>query len=141
MDAAEDRAVLREVGGASAGYSEVGELQAARTVDDRVVGLQVAVHDAAVVDRCGGEQDLDGEVHRAPGVERRLVADDRLERAPGDVLHRDVVSALPLATVVDRHDVLVRQPRRGRGLAPEALHQLVIPSEPGMQELDGDLAL
>jgi hypothetical protein len=141
VDAAEDRAVLGEVGCARAGYSEVGQLQPVRAVDDRVMGLQVAVHDAHAVDLAGGAQHLHDEVDRARELERRFIPDDGLERAPRDVLHRDVVGARELAAVVDRHDVLVRQACCARRLAPEALYELLIPGEPRVQELDGDLAV
>jgi hypothetical protein len=141
VNAAKDGAVLREVRCPRPGYPEVGQLQPVGTVDDRVMGLQVAVHDAPSVDLAGGTEHLHDEVDRARELERRFIPNDRLERAPSDVLHRDVVGALELAAVVDRHDVLVRQACGARRLASETLHELVIPGEPRMQQLDGDLAV
>ena len=49
--------------------------------------------------------------------------------------------AVGLAAVVDRDDVLVLQPRRRRGLAAEALDELLVAGEAVVQELQRDLAL
>ena len=66
------------------------------------------MHDAVAMRRAGRPQDLYDDVDRGRRVERALFAHDRLQRAPGDVLHRDVVGPLPLAAVEDAHDVGVR---------------------------------
>ena len=103
------------------------------------MGLEVAVDDAAAVGEAGGPQDLHDDVDRGHGVERAVLADDRLQRAPGDVLHRDVVGAVPLAAVEDADDVRVRERRRARGLALEALDELVVLGEVVVQDLDGQV--
>ncbi len=76
----------------------------------------------------------------AAGSSGPLLAHDRLQRAAGDVLHRDVVGAVPLAAVEDADDVRVRQRGGARGLAPEALDELLVFGEVVVQDLDGDLA-
>ena len=65
--------------------------------------------DAALVGEAGGAEDLDREVDRAQRLQRPLLADELLERASLEELHRDVVGAVPLAAVVGRHDVWVLQ--------------------------------
>jgi hypothetical protein len=77
---------------------------------------------------------------RSQRLDGRLLADELLERAPGQVLHRDVVGAVPLPAVVDADHVLMREPGRARGLAAEALDELVVLREAAVQELERHLA-
>ena len=70
-------------------------------VDQHVVRLDVAVHDAALVREARRAQDLQHDVDRRLGRRRAALADDVLERPALDVLHRDVVGAVPLAAVED----------------------------------------
>ena len=72
---------------------------------------------------------------------RRAVADEQLlERAPVEVLHRDVVGALGAAAVEDRDDVRVVEPGGALRLAPEALDELVVGGVPVVQQLQRDAA-
>jgi hypothetical protein len=64
---AHDRAGLGHVRRAGARDPEVGDLRAALLVDDHVVGLDVAVHDPALVREARGAQDLEHDVDRAVG--------------------------------------------------------------------------
>ncbi len=59
---------------------------------------------------------------------------------PAQVLHRDVVGAVVLAAVVDADHVRVLQAGGGRGLAAEALDELVVLGEAAVQHLERDLA-
>ena len=68
------------------------------------------------------------------------LADELLERAALEVLHRDVVGAVPLAAVEDADDVRVLQAGGAGRLAPEALDELVVLGEAAVQELQRDLA-
>src|SRR3954453_22783171 len=88
----------------------------------------------------GGAKDLAGDVDGPQRLDGRLLADELLERAPGQVLHRDVVGAVPLPAVIDADDVLVREAGRARGLATEALDELLVGREAAVQELERDLA-
>ena len=133
---AHDRAGLGDLRGARLRDPEVGDLDAALLVDDHVVRLQVAVHDAAAVRESRGTQDLLGELDRVVRGQRRLLADDRVQRTAVEVLHRDVVGAAPLAAVVDADDVRVRERRGARGLAAEALDELLVQREALVQQLD-----
>ena len=96
--------------------------------------------DAALVGEARGAQHLDGEVDRADRVQRRLLDDELLERAALEVLHRDVRRAVPFAAVEDADDVGVLQAGRARGLAAEALDELVVLGEAPVQQLERDLA-
>jgi hypothetical protein len=137
---ADDRPGLRHVGRAGTGDAEVGDLHAALGVDDHVVGLDVAVDDAALVREAGGAQDLDADVDDLRGRERALVAHQLLERAPLEELHRDVVGPIPRPAVEDLDDVRVLETRRRRGLAAEALDELLVRGEAPVQDLQRDLA-
>ena len=109
-------------------------------VDDHVVRLEVAVDDAAAVGEPRRLEDLDRDVDRADRVERRLLADQLLERAAREVLHRDVVGAVVGAAVVDADDVRVLQAGGGLRLAAEALDEAGVLGEPAVQQLQRDLA-
>ena len=135
-----DRAGLGDLRGAGARDAEVCDLDAALVVEHHVVGLEVAVHDAAAVGEARGAQDLLGDVDRVLRRQRRVLADDRVERAPVEELHRDVVGAAPLAAVVDADDVGMRERGGAGGLAAEALDELLVLGEALVEQLDRDAA-
>jgi hypothetical protein len=95
-------------------------------VNDHVVWLEVAVDHAVAVGEAGGLEDLLGEIDGPLLRQGRLDGHDLLERAPTEVLHRDVVGAVVLAAVEDPDNVGMAQPRRRLRLAPEALDELLI---------------
>ncbi len=109
------------------GDAEVGQHHAALGLDQDVGRLQIAVNDAlavGVVDGAGDRlQDLHPLVHRQARPQLG-------QRPPGDEIHHDVVGA----DLVHRHDVRVVQPRRRRGLDPQAIGRAVA------QDLDRHLA-
>jgi hypothetical protein len=119
--------------------AEVGDARAALVVDDHVVRLEVAVDDAATVGEARRAQDLNDDVDRARRVHRAVFAHDRLQRTSGDILHGDVVGAVPLAAVEDGDDVGVRERGRAGGLAPKALDELLVFGEVVVQHLHGHL--
>jgi hypothetical protein len=139
LGGAHDRAGERHVRGAGTGDPEVGDASATLLVEDHVVGLQVAVHDAALVRKSRAAKDLHDDVDRRRRIQGSFVAHDALQRAPGHVLHRDVIGAVPLATVEYADDVLVGERRGARGLAPEALDELLVFGEVMVKHLHGDL--
>ena len=115
-------------------------LSAIETALSHVVRLEVAVDHSAPVREPGGLQDLLGEVDRARLRQRRVLADQLLERPPVEVLHRDVVGPVVLAAVEDADDVRVLQPGRGGGLPPEALDELAVAREAAVEHLERDVA-
>ena len=137
---AHDRAGLRHLRRAGAGDAEVGDLEAVVGGDDHVVRLEVTVDHAAPVREPGRVEDLDAEVDRPLLAERRLLAQEIPQSSAGQVLHRDVVGPVVLAAVVDRDHVRVLQPGGRRGLAAEALDELVVAREPTVQHLQRHLA-
>jgi hypothetical protein len=130
------RAGLGDLRDPGAGDAEVGHHRFALRVDDHVLRLQVAVDDPLAVRVAGRLQHLadhrDALLDRDPGV------DQLLQRRPLDVLHGDVVGALPCAAVEDRDDVRVLQPGGRLGLALEAHHELAVLGEAPVEDLQGD---
>ena len=139
LGSAHDRAGLGHLGGAGAGDAEVGDLGVTEVVDDHVVRLEVAVDHAVAVGEARGLEDLRADVDHALLCQRRLGGHDVLERAPREVLHRDVVGALVLAAVEDAHHVRVVEAGGRLRLAAEALHELLVLREAPVQHLDRDL--
>ena len=107
----------------------------------RVRGLDVAVHDLLLV-RVGERL---AHLRRARGATPlgaiAPAAHDLLQRVAVDVLHRDVVDAVLLAGVVDRHDVRVVELRGALGLAQEVLQRLRILLQRVGQHLERDDAV
>ncbi len=137
---ADDRARLGHLARAGARDPEVRHLHAALAVDEDVVRLDVAVHDAVPVCEAQRREDLARVLDR--DVDRRgAAADDQLlQRAAVEELHRDVVGVLRLAAVVDRDDVRVVERGGVLGLAAEALDELVVVPVTAVEDLDRDAA-
>src|SRR2546428_520100 len=138
LSGADDRARLGHLADACTRDPEVRHLQSPLTVDQHVVRLDVAVDDAVAVREPNRSEDLARVVDRE--VDRRGAArdDQLLQRAPVEVLHRDVVGALRLAAVVDRNDVRVREAGRVLRLAAEALDELIVAGMAVVEDLDRD---
>ena len=138
---AHDRACLRHVGRTCPRDPEIGHLDVVGVVlDHHVVGLEVAVDDAAAVGEPRRLEDLDRDLDRTDRIERRLLADHLLERAAGQVLHHDVVGVVVGPAVIHADDVGVLQAGGGLGLAAEALDESRILGETAVQQLQRDLA-
>src|SRR5690606_21721471 len=105
-----------------------------------VVGLEIAVDDAAPVRLVERAADLDEDLVDPGDVEARLLHLGG-ERAPLDELHDDEErSVLELAEVVELDRVRVRELDDRLGLAVEARDELRVLRELGVQRLDRDLA-
>ena len=101
------------------GNAEVGDLGAFLRVEQDVRGLQVAVHEPALVGMCeaGGDRDRDAlclVVREGPPGGEPL-----LEGAVRQVLEHHVRPAVRFAVVVERADVRVRERGHGPSLALE----------------------
>src|ERR1700759_2917863 len=96
--------------------------------------------DAVAVGEARRLQNLQGDVDGPDRVDRRLLPDDLLERAPGEVLHRDVVDAVVVAAVIDADHVGMLEPRCRLRLTPEALNEPRVLREAPVQQLESDAA-
>ena len=124
---------LGDLRDAGAGDAEVGHDRLALVVDDHVLRLEVAVDDAVAVGEARALEDLADQVRRLLG--RQAGVDQLLQRAPLQVLHRDVVGAVELAAIEDGDHVGVLQAGGRLGLAAEALDELVVLGEAACRTL------
>ena len=124
--------------GTGARDAEVGDLHVARSREQHVARLHVAVHDAAAVRERERRRDLGGDLGGLVRVERAFGADQVAQRPALDVLHHDEVRADFLAPVVDGDDVRVVEVRGRLRLAPEPLDERWLARELGEQRLQRD---
>ena len=138
LGGADDRAGLRDLARAGAGDPEVHDLDAAVGRDDDVVRLDVAVDDGVAVRELEGGEDLSRVVDGDP--DRRCASGDEqlLERLALEVLHRDVVRPVAVASVVDGHDVGMREHGGALRLSAEALDELLVLGVAFVERLDSD---
>ena len=112
-----------------------------RRLEQNVVGLQIAVNDALGVGLGQRLADLIGDVHRAT-PSHRLLSHARKQRAPAEVLHRDVEIAFVGAPVVEqRHRAPALQLADRLRLSEEALERDVGHRSRLRQELQRDQAV
>jgi hypothetical protein len=124
-----------------AGDAEVGDLGRPLVVDEHVLGLDVAVHDPALVGGLQGAGDLDRIRHGLRDGQGAVATDAVLERLALDELEDDVRRPRVLARVDHAHDVGVVELRHRPRLAPEALERVGVAGDVAMQHLDRHLAL
>ena len=132
---ADDRSRLGHLRRTRARDPEVGHLEAAVGADDDVVRLDVAVHDPVAVRERECAQDLARVLDRDRDRGRPVADEQLLQRAPFEVLHRDVVRPLRVAAVEDRDDVRMVEARGALRLAAEALDELLVGGMPLVQQL------
>src|SRR5438128_3839833 len=98
------------------------------------------MHDPVSVREGECAEDLTRVVDRDRHRRRAVLDEQLLERAPVEVLHRDVVGAFGVAAVEDRNDARVVETRRALRLPPEPLDELLVGGVPVVQELQRDAA-
>ncbi len=127
------RAGLRELR-----ETEVGDLREARSRDEDVFGLQIAVDDSLLVR--GGEsgRDLFRELERLP-CGHRSFAEEAPEIRSVDELASEVEDAVRLPHVEDRHEVRIRERRRRAHFALEAPPAVRVARKRLLQDLDRHL--
>jgi len=133
--------VREAVGGAEDfGDTEVGNLDAAGFIEEEVLGLDVAVDDAAVVGELEGVAEGGDDGEGFPGGEF-LDAQQLAEVHAIDEFHEEVEEAAGLAEVVDGDNVGVVEGGEGAGFASEAFGELGVVDAFGGEELEGDEAV
>ena len=137
---ADDRARLGHLARPGARDAEVGDLDAALAVDEDVVRLDVAVDDPVPVREAQRREDLARVLDATLTGAGPRPTIELLQRAPVEVLHRDVVRVLRLAAVVDRDDVRMVQRGGVLRLAPEPLDELLVVRVAVVEDLDRDAA-
>ena len=137
---ADDRARLGHLARAGARDPEVGHLDAAFAVDEDVVRLDVAVDDPVPVREARARRGSGARTRRDVDRRRAAADDELLQRAPVEVLHRDVVRVLGLAAVVDRDDVRMVERGGVLRLAAEPLDELLVVRVAVVEDLDRDAA-
>ena len=118
---------------------EVEDLDPAVLRQEKVLGLQVPVHDPLLVRRREPAGDLDGVVDRLAHRERTR-QQSRPQRFPFEELRDDVRGAVVRAEVVDRGDAGVVQHAGGPRFLLEALEPVRVLRESRGQNLDRHVA-
>ena len=124
----------RLAGRDDAGHAEIADLHRGPVADEDVGGLDVAVEDPArmqVVHAPANTPDDRQQIDRIPLHRPARVVQQRVERAPGAVLHDQVDVVEVLAQRSKRHDVVVRS----RGQVHARLVRRVLET---VESLDGD---
>ncbi len=125
-------------------HAEVEQLRRhprGRVDEQHVLGLEVAVQDAGLVDRVQPRADGANQAHRFVGRHRLSRAKLLAQRPPVDQLHHQVrAGARGDAEVVDLDEVRMAQLRRQPRLVAQAVDVRRRRQAIGPQDLDGDLA-
>ena len=121
--------------------AEVSHLCATVAVQQDVLRLDVAMHEAVLVGEPQRAGDLDRDLERLTDVQPALPHDELLEVLTLDVLEDDVLASVLLSPVDDRDDVRMLQLRDGAGLPLEPLDEVFVPVVLLVQDLEGDVAL
>jgi hypothetical protein len=119
--------------------AKIKELDAARTVDDDVRRLEVAMKDSPGVRMGQGVSDLSAILEDQLGGQT-VVRNERAQRMAGDVLHGDESLTAGVAYFEDGTDVRMVQRRGGARFAEQALVGPGIARIPSAKDFDGDIA-
>mmetsp|Transcript_75710 Transcript_75710/g.202622 ORF Transcript_75710/g.202622 Transcript_75710/m.202622 type:complete len:428 (+) Transcript_75710:366-1649(+) len=122
---------------ADLGAAEVRHDEVALAVDEQVLGLEVAVHDAARVQLPQRQRHLPRVQHVRLGAEGSVVVQHVEELAAGEVVHDQVEPALALERVVHVDDVGVAHAREDQALVARAL-QVVLDDDVLAHALHGE---
>ena len=121
--------------------AEIGDLHRTVRHDEDVVRLDVAVYKPGCMCLCERACNLPRDTQRLRYGQRHFLLDPFFERAPGNVLHHDVMPPLGDADIVDVDDVRVRDACRRLCLALKPRDELRIVFILPVKNLNGDGAL
>jgi hypothetical protein len=131
-----------ELGVASAaGDAEIGDHAAAGVIEEHVVRLDVAVHDALAVRIAQRARRLGKNPAGLGGGQRPVLEQPVGQRLAAQELHCKICDLASLADAVDRDDVRMLEPRRDPRFAHEPLDERVVEGERERQHLDRHLAV
>lgn len=145
-----DRARLGErelaVGVEELGDAEVEDLDEVRLAralaEEDVLGLEIAVDDAATVGFFEASTHLDRDADREAWGDATVDREAVAKGAALEQLHREIeAAALGLAEVENGDGVWVLEPARGADLPEETLHRGLVAVGPVVHDLDGDVAV
>ena len=143
------RGIDAEIAHGKRGDAEVDEANAWRDVvvdragslEQHVLGLEIAVQHAFAVNVRERVGDLDEDSSNFVGVERLIVREAIGERLPADVGHDHVDHAVRLAEREQRHHRRMAQVRDGARFAEQALAFVVAPRAIAAEHFDRDEAV
>jgi hypothetical protein len=129
-------------GGQALGHPEVGQPHhGARLLEKNVLGLDVAVNDAAAMRVTQAAAQLGEHPHRLPGLQPALALHPRGQGLSLNETHHEAHQTVVLAEGQEGNDVGMRELSRGPRLAPETLAQIRRLGAFGRQNLDRDQAI
>ena len=121
--------------------AEVGDPELSGLLEEKVLRLDIAVHQPHRVGDAEGGKRFAHQPHQVLGWHRPVAFDLLRQVGAVDELHRVPEQAGPSGDVVDVDDVGMVDAGGQLGLAPEALHHRRIRGEVGVQHLERDLTL
>lgn len=140
VDGAKDHAGAGQPGAIAGsdqlGQTEIGDLHPAATVEQDVLGLDVAVDDAGVM---GVLQRIAQLRYHRQGLARTQPAGAQhlAQRRAFDQLHHQIAPFAGPADIVDRHQIGMIEPGQGQGLAFEPSGERRIAAQLGGQDFQG----
>ena len=128
-------------GGAAQGFGDakVGQHRAAVFAEQDILRLDIAMNNAAMVRVVQGFGDGAGHRHRL--FQRQTLADALLQRAAGQILHRQIINALVRGDVVDRDDMRIAELGDDPAFPQETLGEFFISGQNRLDDFQRDMTM